>query len=170
MLLTSILVGLLIGHGSYQDTSKLKPAERKNVAFYRKKISFTEPNYSNLYLRTDEEQAISSDDKPASVTIIPQSSVKQQLDKHVYNNSQIKEAMGYRIMLYSGTSSEIATKTRLDFIELYPNQMLINNYIRPNYQIKVGNFRTKLEAENFLNSIKNRFPYSFIIPEKVKIR
>ena len=170
MMFFIFLFGSFALAGPDQDTTKLKPAERKNVALYRKKVTFSEPSYSNLYLRTEEEQATTSDDKQLSVTVLPQPSVKQQLDKHIQNNALIKEVMGYRIMLYSGTSSETATKTRMDFIEMFPNQMLLNNYLRPNYQIKVGNFRTKLEADAFLNSIRNRFPYAFLVPEKVKVR
>ena len=78
---------------------------------------------------------------------------------------------GFRIRIYLDSkrgareASEAAIKK---FNEKYPYILAYRTYIAPNFKVSVGNFRTRMEAENFLNVIKEDFPEAFIVREKFK--
>ncbi|RZL39047.1 MAG: SPOR domain-containing protein, partial [Pedobacter sp.] len=40
-------------------------------------------------------------------------------------------------------------------------------YKEPNYYLKVGDFRTRMEAQAFLNELRGTFPTLFIFREKI---
>ena len=43
------------------------------------------------------------------------------------------------------------------------------NYNTPNFFLKVGDFRTRLEAEKIKSEIEAEFPTSFVVREKINL-
>jgi hypothetical protein len=41
------------------------------------------------------------------------------------------------------------------------------SYVEPNYKVRVGDFRTRMEAEKLLQELKGKFTSLFIIPGKI---
>lgn len=78
---------------------------------------------------------------------------------------------GFRIRIFLDSkrgareASEVAIKK---FNDKYPYILAYRTYIAPNFKVSVGNFRTRMEAENFLNVIKEDFPDAFVVREKFK--
>lgn len=83
-----------------------------------------------------------------------------QLKKELSNKSELKEF--YRIQLYSGSRQE-AEKSIKEFskLDLKIDSDII--YETPNFKVWVGFFRTRLEAEKQLNTIKEEFPKALIL-------
>lgn len=77
---------------------------------------------------------------------------------------------GYRVHIYidAGIRSKLRTdNAKSEFDEKYPNVSSYITYDEPNYRIRVGDFRTRLDATRFLNSIKKEYPAAYIVPEKI---
>lgn len=82
--------------------------------------------------------------------------VSQMVDKHVELNQRVKTIPGYRVQIasFSGTNSKTSAFTLRDrFMTDYPDVQAYVTYDEPNFKVKVGDFRTRLEAYAFLQQI-----------------
>ena len=77
---------------------------------------------------------------------------------------------GFRIQIYSGSERQVAYTELSRFKSIYPQVFTYLNYIQPNYKVQIGDFRTRMEAEKFMNSIKLNFSTAFIFPAQVTPR
>ena len=59
----------------------------------------------------------------------------------------------FRIQIYNGTL-EGAQKAKRNFS---------NEFKAPNYKVRVGKFRTRLEADRYLIQVKNEYPSAFLL-------
>jgi hypothetical protein len=55
------------------------------------------------------------------------------------------------------------------FLRLFPEQTAYLSYQQPYFKIRVGDFRSKLEAKLFYNKIKDEFSESIIIQDKINL-
>lgn len=76
---------------------------------------------------------------------------------------------GYRIQLFFDSSKDAVNDARSRFIALYPKIDTYVVYMAPNFFLKVGDFRTQMEAEKIKSSIDAQFPTSNIIKEKINL-
>lgn len=76
---------------------------------------------------------------------------------------------GYRIQLFFDTNKDAVNEARSKFIALYPKIDTYVIYMAPNFFLKVGDFRTQLEAEKVKATIESQFPTSNIIKEKINL-
>jgi hypothetical protein len=68
----------------------------------------------------------------------------------------------YKIQLANGSKGFI-DKTLGRFYVAFPNTPTHKVYESPEYKVRVGNYRTKLEAERALISIRKEFPNAIIV-------
>jgi hypothetical protein len=82
-----------------------------------------------------------------------------KIKKELTNNDQLKEF--YKIQLYSGNLRDAEDlKTNFDYQFDIPSTI---KYESPNYKVWVGNFRTRLEADRAMLTIKEAYENGFII-------
>ena len=74
---------------------------------------------------------------------------------------------GYRIQLFFDQDKKVLDKSRSFFISKYPNVSTYVEYNAPYYYLKVGNFRSHLEAVRLKSELDDKFPTSFIVNEKI---
>lgn len=99
--------------------------------------------------------------------IIADASINELLAKQVEINKKIS-AKGYRIKIHFGSDKALSREVRLKFLAKYPNIQAYEKYDQPNFNIRVGDFRTKLEAYKFLKEIQSEFPGSFIVQDDIE--
>ena len=75
----------------------------------------------------------------------------------------------YRIQIYTGTRSKAFEKLE-EFKTLFPEVDTKILYDTPNYKIWVGGYRTRLEVDNALVTIKREFPGAFKTKPVQKIK
>lgn len=93
----------------------------------------------------------------AQVRVVGDVVAEQMVEKHVELNNKVKTIPGYRVQIgsFSGTSSKAnAFALRDKFVEDYPDVQAYIVFDEPNFKVKVGDFRTRLEAYAFLQQIK----------------
>lgn len=93
----------------------------------------------------------------AQVRVVGDVVAEQMVEKHVELNNKVKTIPGYRVQIgsFSGTSSKAnAFALRDKFVEDYPEVQAYIVFDEPNFKVKVGDFRTRLEAYAFLQQIK----------------
>ncbi len=57
---------------------------------------------------------------------------------------------GYRIQLYFGNEREKAREVKTAFLRQFSDMSAHESYQQPNFRVRVGDFRTRLEALRFL--------------------
>jgi len=76
---------------------------------------------------------------------------------------------GYRVQIHSGNKKQPANETRASFSRIHPKTKAHLYYDQPNYKVRVGDFKTKLEALKYKNFITKEFPNSFIVKDEIDI-
>ncbi len=79
----------------------------------------------------------------------------------------IVSQMGYRVQIFYGLDRRETFSEQARFRALYTRMNTYITYKEPNYYLRVGDFRTRLEAQNFLNELRPNFPTLFIFREKI---
>ena len=103
------------------------------------------------------------------VTIKGDVAATKMVEKHIELNSRVKTIPGYRVQIasFSGTNSKVnAFNLRDRFMLDYPAVQAYIVFDEPNFKVKVGDFRTRLEAYAFLQQIKDTYK-GYIIKDNI---
>ena len=92
---------------------------------------------------------------------------KQEGGLHGIKGS-IRSGRGYRVQIYSGNDRSAATQRKIDFIRRYPNIRSYISYVAPTFRVKVGDFKTKAEANKLLQQLKAYYSPCMVVPDIVE--
>ena len=107
-----------------------------------------------------------------NIRIIQDEKVDLLVSKHVRINQNRNGISGFRIQIFfdSGTNSKTNAQGIYEgFRAKYPDVAAYLTFKAPNYKVRVGDFRTKLDAQRFLNEINTEYPNAWIIPEQINL-
>ena len=76
---------------------------------------------------------------------------------------------GFRIQLFFDSERDAINEARARFIAKYPRIDTYTTYMAPNFFLRVGDFRTRAEAEKVKEELNELFPTSFIVTEKINL-
>ena len=83
------------------------------------------------------------------------------------NSRNTVTSLGFRVQIFSGLGRDEAYAEQARFRSQFPGVASYVSYTQPNYRVRVGDFRTKLEAQKFMNDLKKQYPSVFIFAEKI---
>ncbi|MCK6650490.1 MAG: SPOR domain-containing protein [Bacteroidia bacterium] len=101
------------------------------------------------------------------VEFIQDYKIKELQVKHIEVNAK-SSIDGYRIKIHFGSDKTKAKEIKGKFIAKFPLIPAYEKYDQPNFNIRVGNFRTKLDAYKALKEIQPEFPSSFIVQDEIE--
>lgn len=107
----------------------------------------------------------------AQVTIVADPAIDLLVAKHIKINEEGKGFPGFRVQIFSDSGNgarERANEKRSAFVSKYPDVPAYLDFNNPNFIVRVGDFRTKLEARKFLNTVAVDFPYSFVRKDMIQ--
>lgn len=90
--------------------------------------------------------------------------------KHIELNQNQNGFMGYRIQIYfgsGGVAKKKAEDMRDELEEIYPDVEAHIIYESPNFKLRVGDFRTKVEAYKFKIELSENYPSAFIVEDMI---
>lgn len=76
---------------------------------------------------------------------------------------------GYRLQLAFDSNKSVVDDARAKFSALYPKVDTYVEFVAPHYFLKVGDFRTQLEAERVKAGTGSLFPTANIVKEKINL-
>jgi hypothetical protein len=76
---------------------------------------------------------------------------------------------GYRIQVYFGTQRSKANEIRALCNTHYPDLQATVSYSQPNFKVRAGDFRTRLEAQKHLRDLELNFPGAFVVPDEIRL-
>jgi hypothetical protein len=98
--------------------------------------------------------------------------IDRLIEKHRQYNQANPGVDGFRVQIFfdSGNNSKRAAQTaREKFMEGYSEVGAYLTFNSPYYRVRVGDFRTKLEAEGFLFQLATAYPNAFTVPDRIRI-
>lgn len=103
------------------------------------------------------------------VTVTGDVKVNDMVARHVELNNRVKTMPGFRVQIasFSGMNSKNSAFSLRDrFMTDYPEVQAYIIYDEPNFKVKVGDFRSRLEAYAFLQEIKEVYK-GYIIKDNI---
>jgi hypothetical protein len=85
-------------------------------------------------------------------------------------NRAIRYAAGYRIQIYVGNVRQEADDARLYTYQTFPELNPYLQYSPPTYRIRIGDFMTRIDAERYLQRVKERYEAAVILAEKIELK
>lgn len=103
--------------------------------------------------------------KTGKIDIIADSRIKEL---NIRKKESPTKMDGYRVQIYFGNRNA-AQEKRGEFIRNYSDKSAYISYLAPNFRLRVGDFRTRLESEKFKQEIAKSFPGCYIVKDKIEL-
>lgn len=166
-----VLLFFLCGCASTQSKVSLDSANsgvREDLSKYRPSY----PQTGDSATPKQENNNSTAATKPTT-PVLPQNDVSKRLnarlDSMAEKNQKLKYAQGYRVLVYSGNSSEEATKARDKVYEILPDANIYTVYKQPTFRVKVGDCFDRLEANSVYIKLKSNFTNALVVPDQINI-
>lgn len=105
------------------------------------------------------------------VEIIQDPRVQEMMNKKIeINEKKDGKIPGYRIQIHFGSERDKAKEVKSKFIQKFDSIPAYEKYEQPNFKIRVGDFRTKLDAFRYMKLISPDFPGSFIVQDEIEMK
>ena len=91
------------------------------------------------------------------------------IKKTAVNKKTEGKVSGYRVQIHFGADRNKAKEIKAKFLTKYPSIAVYDDYDPPNYKVRVGDCKTKLDAFRLLKQLAEDFPGSFIVDDKVEM-
>jgi len=121
--------------------------------------------YFNTNLFCQDNLISDSLNTVSNVSVIKDSKINEILS--TYKSSYTLS--GYRIQIYSDNKKQPCREEKSKFLKLYSSVKAHEVYQQPYFKIRVGDFRTKLEAYKFQKEIQLQFPNCFIVKDEIEV-
>ena len=105
----------------------------------------------------------------SSVTIIRDARVDTLVSRYAEAHRSKAGIEGYRVQVAAGSNRNNVYKVKSDFYRQFPSIKQYLIYQAPNFKLRVGNYRTRLEAYRDLQKIIPSFNGAFIIRDEIKL-
>lgn len=89
---------------------------------------------------------------------------------HIAYNEVFSVMPGYRIQIFMESGNEAlntAEEAKITFSEKYTDIPAYLIFSAPYYRVRVGDFRTRLQAEKFLQEINRKYPNAWVIKDDI---
>jgi hypothetical protein len=101
--------------------------------------------------------------------IIQDTRISSLVEKHMaFNENRGSINNGFRIQIFfdSGNNSKNKAITLMnEFKSKHPKTEAYLMFSEPNYKVRVGDFRSRMDAQRFLAKISDEYPNAFIVKD-----
>jgi hypothetical protein len=105
----------------------------------------------------------------SSVTIQSLPLVDTLIERNIEENKTANGIQGYRVQIFFGSERKAAHDAKTKFLQMMPEEEVYLIYQQPYFKVRVGDYRTKLEAEAVYRKLMQDFEKVFIIPDKINL-
>lgn len=124
----------------------------------------------NAQIKVTEEDP--SNAKPTAHGVIVHADPRLAILVKKYRNVQlgvIRSGRGYRVQIYSGNERAKALERKVDFMRRFPGVKTYLTYAQPQYRVKVGDFRSRGEAQKMYEQVNTLYNPCMIVPDIIVI-
>lgn len=103
------------------------------------------------------------------VQIQTDSRLDSLIEKNIEVNKSANGIQGYRVQIFFGSERKLAQDAKTKLLQLMPEEEVYLIYQQPYFKVRVGDYRTKLEAEAVYRKLLHEFDKLFIVPDKINL-
>jgi hypothetical protein len=96
--------------------------------------------------------------------------ISELLTKYKDYNRRKEFAAGYRIQIMYTDVRDEAYKSKGAMYKEFPDLASYVEYEQPYYKLRLGDFKSRLEATYYLQQVITFYPGAFIVKDKIKIK
>lgn len=85
------------------------------------------------------------------------------------STNKAKTARGFRVQIYNGNDRNKASELKMKFMKAQPGTRSYLVFANPQYRLKVGDFKTRADAEDFQNKINDLCTPCMVITETINL-
>lgn len=105
----------------------------------------------------------------AQVADINDSLINSVIAKQIRINEKKLSMPGYRIQIYVGSKRDKANEIKSSFNNSFPDIPAYIAYQQPNFKVRVGDFKSRIDALNILDQIKANYEVAFVVKDEIKL-
>lgn len=103
-----------------------------------------------------------------SIVIIGGEAIDQMLEEKKLSHPSDRTFKGYRLQIFQSSNRKDAMDAKTGFLRLFPEVPSYFVYQAPNFKIRVGDFRNKIEAQWLVEELsKNGYSSTFFVRERI---
>jgi hypothetical protein len=110
------------------------------------------------------------DSIPDRPYVVMDPAVKWLLQAHRELTERQRGIPGFRVQIFmdAGNQARLNTqRSRAEFERKHPGIQAYIVYEEPNFKLRVGDFRTRLDARRYLETIKEDYPAAYIVVSQI---
>lgn len=115
---------------------------------------------------------VAQQDNDGEISINADPRIDNLVQLHIAYNEEYPVIDGYRIHVFLKSGNEAlvdAEEVKLEFEEKYEDVPAYITFGEPYYRVRVGDFRTRLEAEKFLQKINRTYQNAWVTRDKINL-
>ena len=148
--------------GEKKKTAAAEEPAAEDLSKYRPRYALADP------------AAAGGAGKGLAAGIVPTNHVNDKvaalLDTLALHNKSVRYARGYRILAYSGTERRAWLDMREAIVRRLPDERDYPQYTQPNYRLKIGDYFTRVEAQQMLLRIRDLSPNAMIVADQINVK
>jgi len=109
-------------------------------------------------------------DQAGEIKVIQDPRVDSLLQMHIELNEKNPHIEGWRINIFfeSGNNSKkMAVDAKAKFVQSYADVPCYVVFQEPYYKVRVGDYRTRMEAEKLLKELVPEYPNAFVVEDEI---
>lgn len=116
--------------------------------------------------------AVSAQDSTANnnITVKQDAELTALLADYKAYNAKRDTRDGYRIQITYTDIRDDVYKSKAGMYKQFPELASYVEYEQPYFKLRIGDFKTRLEAANYLQQVIVVYPGAFIVKDKIKIK
>lgn len=93
----------------------------------------------------------------------------REINENIYRRT-LQSLQGFRVQVVNTNDRKNAIDVKTRLLSVFPDESTYLTYHSPYFKVQIGNFRTREDAEELLNAVKQIYPTGvFIVPAKVEL-
>jgi hypothetical protein len=173
-ILTKIVFCLFLTGAFYSCKRAATPTKSTIVGEYEEDLSAVRLTYDKKPDIDNGDGKVNRDNVYNAVKDEIPMNVNKQVDKALdslsSHNKNIRYSSGYRIQVYVGNERKEVDDARSYIYQNFPDLNTYLSFSQPTYRLKAGDFTSRMDAERYYNSIRQRYSMAMIVPERIDIR
>ncbi len=148
------------GFSQEKDLKLYSPSTGDDSLIVFKKDTVVQTSFNLNYSNKDGVVNISGDSRLNSLT---------EYQGTPQNGQNVVKMAGYRLQIFYDQEKNSVNQKKADYLARYNEKPAYINYKAPNFRLRVGDFRTRLQAESFMNEIKVDWPDAIVVEDDIEL-
>ena len=101
------------------------------------------------------------------IAIVQDTSIQRVLNLYKTFAKEKRQVNGFRVQLASNNNRQTLLSTKANFLQQFPAVPAYIEYQPPQFKLRVGDFKTRIDADAFREEIIISFSSAFVVPDKI---